>query len=52
MSWKAARSLSILPSQYPQPTPIFAPSMKPSNDIKTVNTTPSIAEVGAMINKY
>ena len=52
MSWKAARSLSILPSQYPQPTSIFAPSMTPSNDIKTVNATPSIAEVGAMINKY
>ena len=26
--------------------------MTPSNDIKTVNATPSIAEVGAMINKY
>ena len=51
MSWKAARCLSILPSQYPQPTPIFAPSMAPTSDIKTVNTTPSIAEVGTMINK-
>jgi len=50
-TWKAARSLSILPSQYSPPTPIFAPSTTCTSNINAVSATPNKA-VDAIISKF
>ena len=49
MSWKAAKSLCILPSQYPQPIPVFSPSVAPISDVNTLATKP---DANAVIGKY
>ena len=44
MSWKAAKSLSILPSHYPQPTLIFTIPATLTSDVKVFNTTTRVTE--------
>ena len=52
MSWKAAKSLSILPSHYPQPTPIFTIPATPTSDVKVVNASSDTSEEYTLISKY
>ena len=52
MSWKAAKSLSILPSHYPQPTPIFTIPATLTSDVKVFNTTTNTSKESTVISKY
>ena len=52
MSWKAAKSLSILPSHYPQPTPIFTTPATLTSDVKVVNASTDTSEECTLISKY
>lgn len=52
MSWKAAKSLSILPSHYPQPMPIRTISVTHTSEVKMINATTSSSEERTVVSKY
>lgn len=52
MSWKAAKSLSILPSHYPQPMPIRTIPVTHTSEVKMINATTSSSEERTVVSKY